>query len=161
MVIFLLFQYLIVFQGFRCIYFKCQESTHFASHPFTIYKIRITFRIWTTCYHIIPDHVVQCTINKFLFIVCCWIGNNKRKNYFIIESFIHVSFVISRIESDIFQTIAYSFADICHFYFRRIRLWQINRNGSSYDNKLDTNFVSRMKHELWQWWSCYTNFHFI
>ena len=40
-----------------------------------------------------------------------------------------------------FQTIAVGFVDIRHFYFSRIRLWQMNGNGSSYDNELDTNFV--------------------
>ena len=69
-----LFQYFIIFHSCGWIHFQFQDYTlcmPLVNLISLFTKKRITFRVWAICNHVIPNHVVQCAVNKFLFIVCC------------------------------------------------------------------------------------------
>ena len=85
-----LFQYFIIFHSCGWIHFQFQDYTlcmPLVNLISLFTKKRITFRVWAICNHVMPNHVVQCGVNKFLFIVCCWISNKKGNNWFVIRSF--------------------------------------------------------------------------
>ena len=65
------------------LHYFCMSSVNF-----TIYKMRVTFRIWAICYHIMLDHAVQCTVNKFLLHSFCRICNKEKKSIMFLILFI-------------------------------------------------------------------------